>query len=385
LLFVRGHKRFKAGAWRLTVNATDPVTGERKPVYATVHAPNNRRGEAKADSELAKLVAQVESGRTMPTSGMTVDQLIERYVLDRSPSWAPGADDETRKRVAQHITPHVGLIAIERLRPVDVQQLHAQLRAAGLSEGSIGRVHDILRAALNWAERLDLIVRNPAAKVERPHGMKPDINPPAPADVVRMITGASPALAVFLRLGALTGARRGQLCGLRWSDIDLDAATIRWTRSLRKVAGGTVDKETKTKARWSVSLDPATVELLRAHRRRALETALAAGARLPASAYVFARDPVGKLPWHPDGATQRFAALRKKLNLDGVRLHDLRHWMATEGLGGGADIETIAGRGGWANSTTPLQGYSHFRPARDAELARQLALRLDEQGGEVVR
>jgi integrase len=374
---VRGHKRFKAGAWRLNVNAKDPVTGKRKPVYATVHAPNNKRGEAKADSELAKLVTQVETGRTMPTSGMTVEQLIERYVDDRSPSWAPGAADETRKRVAQHITPHVGSIAIGRLRPVDVQQLHGQLRAAGLSEGSIGRLHDILRAALNWAERLDLIIRNPAAKVERPRGAKPDINPPAPADVVRMITEASKPLALFLRLGALTGARRGQLCGLRWSDIDLDAATIRWTRSLRKVPGGTVEKETKTKARWSVSLDPATVELLRAHRRRSLETALAAGAQPLVGAYVFARDPVGKLPWHPDGATQRFAALRKKLKLDGVRLHDLRHWMATEGLGGGADIETVAGRGGWANSTTPLQVYSHFRPARDAELARSLAERLD--------
>jgi integrase len=240
-------------------------------------------------------------------------------------------------------------------------------------------VHDILRAALGWAERLDLIVRNPAAKVERPRGAKPDINPPAPAEVVRMITDASKPLAVFLRLGALTGARRGQLCGLRWSDIDLDSATIRWTRSLRKVPGGTVDKETKTKARWSVSLDPTTVELLRAHRRRALETALAAGAQLPADAYVFSRDPVGKLPWHPDGASQRFAALRTKLKLDGVRLHDLRHWMATEGLGGGADIETVAGRGGWANSTTPLEVYSHFRPARDAKLARQLAERLDSQ------
>jgi uncharacterized protein YbjT (DUF2867 family) len=87
----------------------------------------------------------------MPTSGMTVEQLIEPYVDDRSPSWAPGAAEETRKRVAQHIVPHVGSIAIERLRPVDVQQLHSQLRAAGLSEGSIGRVHDILRAALNWA------------------------------------------------------------------------------------------------------------------------------------------------------------------------------------------------------------------------------------------
>jgi integrase len=162
-----------------------------------------------------------------------------------------------------------------------VQQLHAQLRAAGLSERSIGRVHDILRAALNWAERLGLIVRNPAAKVERPRGPKPDINPPAAAEVVRMITEASRPLAVFLRLGALTSGRRGELCALRWSDIDLDGATIRWTRSLRKVPGGTVDKETKTKARWSVALDPATLELLRAHRRRVLETALAAGAQLP--------------------------------------------------------------------------------------------------------
>jgi hypothetical protein len=54
--------------------------------------------------------------------------------------------------------------------------------------------------------------------------------------------------------------------------------------------------------------------------------------------------------------------------------------MATEGLGGGADIETVAGRGGWASTTTPLEVYSHFRPARDAELARRLAERLDGEG-----
>jgi hypothetical protein len=70
-----------------------------------------------------------------------------------------------------------------------------------------------------------------------------------------------------------------------------------------------------------------------------------------------------------------FRRLCRKLKLDGVRLHDLRHWMATEGLGGGADIETVAGRGGWANSTTPLEVYSQFRP--DDQLARQLAERLD--------
>ena len=78
----------------------------------------------------------------------------------------------------------------------------------------MGRVHDILRAALNWAERLDLIVRNPAAKVERPRGAKPDINPPAPADVVRMISEASKPLALFLRLGALSGTPAGASCAV---------------------------------------------------------------------------------------------------------------------------------------------------------------------------
>jgi len=95
---------------------------------------------------------------------------------------------------------------------------------------------------------------------------------------------------------------------------------------------------------------------------------------------VFARDPTGQFPWHPDGASQRFAGPRERLKLDGARLHDLRHWMATEGLGGGADIDTVASRGGWANSTTPLEVYSHFQPARDADLVRKLAERLDGEG-----
>lgn len=271
---------------------------------------------------------------------------------------------------------------IEKLRPIDVQQLHAILRAGGMAEGTIGRVHDILRAAFTWAERLDLVAKNPAAKVTRPRVARASISPPAPRDIVRMITEASPDLALFLRLAALTGARRGQLCALHWSDVRLDAATIRWTRSLAKVPGGTVEKETKTGARWSVALDPATVDALKEHRRRSIETALAAGTTLPDEAYVFARDPASKLPWHPDGASQRFAALRKKLKLDGVRLHDLRHWMATESLGEGVDIETIAARGGWANTTTPLEVYSHFRPARDADLAERLAKRLDGDDGD---
>jgi integrase len=266
---MRGYKRFRSGGWSLVVDAgKDPITSKRRQVHRTFRAPNTKRGAAQADTALAKLIAEVEAGRALPSSGLTVAQLVERYIVDSEPRWAPGAAAETRRRVKQHITPYVGEMPIEKLRPIDVQQLHATLRSGGMAEGTIGRVHDIVRAAFTWAERLDLVARNPVAKVTRPRGAKANISPPAPKDVIRMIAKASPDLALFLRLAALTGARRGQLCALQWSDVQLDAATIRWTRSLVKVPGGTVEKETKTGARWSVALDPATVEALKQHRRR---------------------------------------------------------------------------------------------------------------------
>jgi integrase len=362
----------------------------RRQIQRTVKAPDTKRGRQKAETELAKFVAEIEAGRAAPVSGLTVAQVFERYVQARSPGWAPGQADAVRRRAQMHIIPHIGDIPVERLRPVDVEQLHATLRGKRsgkprrpLSEATIGRVHSILRAALAWAEDLELITRNPAAR-RSPKSERREVNPPAPADVARLLGAAGEDLALFLRLAALTGARRGQLCALQWGDIALEHPTegsIRWTRALAKVPGGVAVKETKTGARYGTAIDPTTTDQLRRHRRKASERALAVGVHLEGDAFVFARDAAGRQPWHPDGATQRYAALRDKLGLQGVRLHDLRHYMATQMAVEGLDVVTIAGRGGWANATTPLQVYSHFQPARDVEAARRLAARLDDQTG----
>ena len=166
---MRGYKRFRSGAWSLVAEAgNDPITGKRRQVHRTFKAPHTKRGDAQADTALAKLITEVEAGQAIPSSGLTVAQLIERYIVDSEPRWAPGAAAETRRRVKQHITPYVGEMPIEKLRPIDVQQLHATLRVVGLAEGTIGRVHDILRAAFTWAERLDLVAKNPAARVRVP-------------------------------------------------------------------------------------------------------------------------------------------------------------------------------------------------------------------------
>jgi integrase len=379
---LRGTIRYRHGAWRLRVDGgKDPVTGKRRQIERTLHAPDSQKGRRLAETELAKLIAEVEARRTAPRVGLTVAQVLDRWILARAPDWSPGQGEATRRRADHHITPYIGDVPVEKLRPIDVQSLIDRWRAKGMAPGTVRRTFTVLHAALAWAERYQVIPDNPAARVEKPDPGRKHVSPPAPSDVARLISAAAddPELAMFVRLAALTGARRGQLVALRWGDInfDLDPVTVRWTRSLAIVPGGTQEKGTKTGARWQIALDPYTVDALRTLRRRAAERALAAGASLASDAYVFARDSAGEVPWHPDGATQRFKRLCRQVGVEGVRLHDLRHWMATQGLGDDTDIKTVAARGGWANTTTPLEVYSAFVPARDADLALRLAKLLD--------
>jgi integrase len=386
---LRGTIRYRLGAWRLRVDGgKDPITGKRRQIERTLRAPDNQKGRRLAETELSKLIAEVEARRTAPRAGLTVAQVLDRWILARTPDWSPGQGEATRRRAGQHITPHLGHMPVDKLRPLDVQSLIDRWRADGMAAGTVRRTFDVLCAALGWAERYQVIPDNPAARVRKPNPGRKDVSPPEPSDIVRLITAAAdePELAMFVRLAALTGARRGQLIALRWGDInfDVDPVTVRWTRSLAKVSGGIQEKGTKTGARWQVALDPFTVDALKTLRRRAAERALSAGASLGSGAHVFARDPAGKVPWHPDGATQRFARLCRQVGVQGVRLHDLRHWMATQGLGDDTDIKTVAARGGWANATTPLEVYSAFVPARDAELALRLAKLLDGEDGDEV-
>lgn len=381
---MRGHARYRGGdKWQLVVNANDPVTGKRKPVYRTIPAPNTKRGRQQAETELAKLVAEVEAGRTWPTSGLTVRQLLERWVEHRRPSWedrSPGQPDATLARIRNHITPHIGDLALDRLRPVDVDHLYGVWRTAGMGESTVRRMHAILHSALTQAVRWDLIVSNPADRIEAPKPRKARRQAPPDEVLVAIIAAAGPDMVCYLRLAAVTGARRGQMVALRWGHIDLDAGTVTFTAALAKVKGGTAEKGTKTDVDYAIALDPKTVEIVRAHRKRCVERALTAGAGLGDDAYVFTRaeTPDGSKPWHPDGANQRFNRIRDKVpGAEKVTPHQFRHWMATSMFADGYDPVTVAGRGGWSSPALPMSVYGHFRPARDQAAADSLARRLD--------
>ncbi len=174
-------------------------------------------------------------------------------------------------------------------------------------------------------------------------------------------------------MAAATGARRGEVCGLRWSDIDLDQHTIRIERSVSATrASGLVIKATKTGRVRRVSITTQARDALLQHRSRAEQAAADNHRTVESADLVFTNDPAGRRPWRPELVTRRWERHRAAAGMPGVRIHDIRHFVATELLTAGIDVRTVANRLGHARTSTTKDIYWGFVPARDRAAADHL-------------
>jgi integrase len=283
-------------------------------------------------------------------------------------------------------------VPLARLRTAQLDRFYGQLREKGgqggkpLSAATVRQVHAIIRRALQQGIRWGWITTNPAALASPPRVRASQLGPPVPADVVKLIgeaASADPDFGCFLHLAATTGARRGELCGLRWRDVDLDGGAMTISRNVVEAAGSVVvEKDTKTHAARRIALDPDSVEMLRAQYERMATRSKATSARLGDDAHVFSADPAGERPWAPNDVTKRFIRIRKRVGLDGVRLHDLRHFAATRLLAAGVPVRTVSGRLGHANAATTLGVYAHFVEESDRDAAATLGALLKARGAD---
>ncbi|MGO9197045.1 MAG: tyrosine-type recombinase/integrase [Acidimicrobiales bacterium] len=374
------------GSWQLRVHVgRDPETGRKRYAERTFHGTKRQ-----AERALAALVAESESMSPAIGSSHTVERLLTEWLDLAGPSLSPRTVVVTKGYIDKAIVPAIGSIPVSRLTTVEIDRFYRQLAIVGgprrkYSPATIRRVHGILRRALSQGVRWGWIRQNPAVEASPPRVPLRELKPPTPGEVAKLFRIAQesdPTLAMFVVLAASTGARRGEVLALRWSDVELEKSSVSIERGLVLAGDQLIEQGTKTHQSRRVALDGSTMALLRAHRGRMEELAPLCDGNLAADAFVLSASPNGSVPLRPDSTTRAFRALCEKASVKGVRLHDLRHYVATRLLGAGVDVRTVAGRLGHRNPSTTLNVYAHFLPEADRQAAEALGQLFDAALGE---
>jgi integrase len=393
-------EQLPSGSFRVCVyTGVDPLTGRDHYLKETV---GTRRD---AERVRVRLLSQVDEDRS-PRTRATVNQLLDRYldVIELEPTTRQGYVG----KIDKHIRPTIGALQVGRLDAETLERLYAQLRkcrehchgrryvqhrtaqphtcdprcaphvCTPLSAASVRVVHSILSGALTRAVKWHWIAVNPALAATKPAAPTPDPQPPTVAEAARILTAAWEDLdwGMLVWLAMVIGARRGELCGLRWRHVDLTAGVLTVRQSQGQLAGRQWEKDTKTHQTRRVALDPETIQLLTEHHGRCATRAKALDVDLDEDAFVFSGAPDGSTPLRPDSITQRYGRLAKRLGIK-THLHALRHYSATELIAAGVDPRTVAGRLGHSGGgSTTLRVYSAWVSEADQRAAVTLARRL---------
>jgi integrase len=276
-------------------------------------------------------------------------------------------------------TPHLGSVRLQALTPAQLNRFYATLldkggrTGKGLSGKTVKNTHVMIHRAFRDAVRWGRVTRNVAELADPPKTRRPEMKTWTAHDLRTFLEHVRPHrfYAAWLVAGT-TGLRRGEILGLHWRDVDLDAARLSVRAALVMVDNSPTWSEPKTaKGRRSVPLPAETVAALRAHRAHQLKERLALGTGYQDEDLVFCRED--GMTFHPDTFERTFDRLAAQAGLPPIRLHDLRHTFATLALSAGVHPKVVSEILGHANISITLDTYSHAIPAMQEEAATRIA------------
>jgi integrase len=336
-----------------------------------------RRGfKTKKAAEAAEgdLLADVRRGSYVRPSRGTVEQyLLETWLPSRRVNLRASTALGYEKAIRRRIVPMIGDHQLSTLDAATLEHLYARLLTSGsetggqLSPKTVANVAGVISAALGDAVRLKLLPHNVSNDARLPSRPRQEMSAwTAEQSAAFLASTVDDRAFPIWRLVLATGMRRGELCGLRWRDLDLSAGTAT-IASTRVVAERVVTGEPKTKAGSRVvALDTETVAVLSAWRRRQAEERLAAGAARQDHGLVFV-DALG-VPPHPETVTRWWREAVERSGLPPIRLHDARHTAATLMLRAGVNVKVVSQRLGHADIAVTMRVYQHVT-AQDDQIA----------------
>ncbi|MFO7285162.1 MAG: site-specific integrase [Thermobifida fusca] len=373
----------RGSTWYYVIRVRDPETGESKPKWVGGFATED---EAKAARDEARVKAR--RGEYVDRNAISVGEYLDEWIEAHAVEIKPKTLKDYKYIIDRYVKPHIGGQKLQAVRPATITKLYRDLMAGGgkngrkLSPRTIDYVHAVLRKAFRDAVEVDqVLASNPVERAKRPRRTPAEPGTVWTAEQLRtfLAVARQHRLFAFFHLAAYTGARRGELLNLRWSDVDLDAREITITGSAAFIDGERIEGTTKTGRSRVVSIDAGTVRVLKEHRRQQAADKLLAGEQWRGT-----DDHVFTTGWgepiHPDTVSSLMRLLINSYNnpkdgpkpaepLPRARLHDLRHIHATTLLLAGVPVHVVAARLGHVDPSVTLRVYTHVIRAAEASVA----------------
>ncbi|MDA8302126.1 MAG: tyrosine-type recombinase/integrase [Actinomycetota bacterium] len=328
---------------------------------------------------LNSIIGSVQDGSWKPDQALTVAQLLRDHWLPaQRPRVRPTTFDQYKGAVETWVLPYLGAVKVATLTPKLVTEWQDTLSTERqLSARSLQMSTGFLKAATKYALENGLVSRDPLVAVRRPRSQSRAMKVWTPEQARVFLAGVKEdrlyaAFAILLG----RGLRRGEVAGLRWEYIDLDAGTLRVATTRVLTNGGqAVESGPKTDAgARTIDLDASLVAILRQHRRRQLEEHLRAGEAWQDTGYVFVSE-LGE-PYYPGYFSDAWERRISTLGLPKIRLHDARHTCFTAMLAAGEPVKVVQELAGHANPNITLAVYAHVLPGMAKAAGERLSAQL---------
>jgi integrase len=370
--------------------------------------------------KVRKALEQTEQGIPFADERQTVERFLRRWLDHMQTRLRPRTWAGYASSVRLHLVPKIGKVSLTKLTPAHVEAALHLLQQDGTTPGRVRYARTVLRAALNRAQKWQLVTRNVATLVDPPRYQGKEIQPLTPEQARTLIaTARDHRLGAIVSVATALGLRQGEALGLRWQDVDFDGGTLSVRQALERSGGDSAARRSlaierrelrkrisatakrsperrelaqqleanrskwrklrseirfvepkSARSRRTIRMPQIVITALKAHRKRQLEERMALGNAWQDSGLVFT-SPIGT-PMEPRNMTREFHKMLKDADVPRVRFHDLRHTAATLLLAQGVDPRTIMETLGHSQISLTLNTYSHVLPALQAEAAAKL-------------
>jgi integrase len=377
---MRGHVRERGkGRW-YAVLSTRCESGRRKVKFISLP---DAKGKREAQQALAHIIADLDSGTFVEPNKVTVATFLARW-LAHVKTQIGAASFERYREYTNVIIPILGGVPLTR-RPELISGLYSKALDSGRRDGrgglsprTVHHIHTMLKQALAQACVWRAIPYNPATLVKPPKVQRKEMKTIDTDATAKMLDAARGTL-IFIPvlLGILCGLRRGEICALRWRNVDLENGQLAIVASRsRGEHGRPIEKGAKTGRGRLIALPVLAATELRRHRAQQAEQLLRLGVALTDEHYVYAK--FDGEPGHPTFLTHLFSRFLRDHKLPQIRFHDLRHSHATHLLAAGVHPKIAQERLGHSSIAVTMDTYSHAMPnmQQDAVAKLDAALRL---------